>query len=71
MVSYNFCPTLRDSSGIILLLKVCGDGQEGSYECVYLILLIKIVKMGSNSRNKKHKKGLGGHMKTMSTGNGL
>ena len=33
MVSYNFCPTLRDSSGIILLLKVCGDGQEGSYEC--------------------------------------
>ena len=33
MVSYNFCPTLRDSSRIILLLKVCGDGQEGSYEC--------------------------------------
>ena len=33
MVSYNFCPTLRDSSRIILLPKVCGDGQEGSYEC--------------------------------------
>ena len=36
-----------------------------------LILLIKIIKMGSKSRNKKNKKTVGGHRKIMSIGNGL
>ena len=36
-----------------------------------LILLIKIIKMGSKSRNKKNKKTIGVHRKSMSIGNGL
>ena len=35
-----------------------------------LILSIKIIKMGSKSRNKKNKKALGAHLKRMSKGNG-